>query len=81
MRNLKCDVDCMGHWQASCRFDPLPDGYSFDVLKGDVVMRPVLTDAVHSGDVFVIELRGRPPLLIETRDDLGIVRLDREAKA
>ncbi len=61
-------------------FDLLPDRHSFDVLERDVMVRAVLTDAVDSRDVLVIELRGGAPLLVEARDDFGIAGLIRGQK-
>ena len=75
IRNLQGDVDRIGDRQAARGFDLLPDGHSFDVLEGDVMVRAVLTDAVDPRDVLVIELRGGAPLLVEARDDFGVAGL------
>ena len=75
--DLQGDVDRLGDGEGARRFDLLADGHAFDVFKGDVVVGAVLTDAVDPGDVFVIELGRRPPLLVETGDDFGVAGLIR----
>ena len=41
------------------------------------MIRPVLSDAEDPRDVLVIESGGRSPLLVEPRDDLGVIGLIR----
>ena len=81
LRDLKRDVDRLADRQAPGRLDALPDRHAFDVLEGDVVERPVLPDAEDPRDIFVVEPRGRSPLLVEPRDDFGVSSLDRAAAA
>ena len=57
--------------------DPLADRDPLDVFEGDVVVRPVLADAVDPRDVLVVELGRGPALLVEPLDDLGVARLVR----
>ena len=63
------------HRQRSILVHPPPYRDAFDVFKGDIVIGPVLANAEHPRDIFVVEPGRRPSLLIKPLHDLRITRL------
>ena len=72
VRDLQGDVNGLRDRERPGFFDAMADRHALDVLEGDVVDMSILSDAVDTRDILVIESRGRSPFLVEPTNDLLI---------
>ncbi len=72
LSDFKRDVHGLAHGQRACGLGAPPDCFAFDELEGNEVEGAVLPDAVHPGDILVIQPGRRSPFLVEPGNDLGI---------